>query len=79
MQAKTYIRSLYAELAAIADRRRHWRRLPAAFDIDGYFCRYERHLIYWRAIDDMTIGIAAILHQRMQQLDRFRETIGSND
>ena len=77
-KANAYVRSLYSEFAAIAARRRPWRKLPAAFDVDGYFSRHERHFIYWRLIENEAIGIVAVLHERMQQLDRFRELIAPN-
>jgi toxin ParE1/3/4 len=41
--------------------------------MDGYYCRYEHHYIYWRQFADGTVGIVTILHERMHQMDRFRE------
>ncbi|WP_235027149.1 hypothetical protein [Cognatazoarcus halotolerans] len=52
------------------------RPIPAEFDIDGYFFRYERHFVYWRWLSNGDIGIVTILHERMHQIDRFREDFG---
>ena len=49
------------------------RMIPAEFGIDGYFFRYERHLVNWRNLSNGDIGIVTILHERMHQVDRFRE------
>jgi toxin ParE1/3/4 len=47
--------------------------MPAAFCVDGYVFRYERHFVYWRRLSNGHIGIVTILHERMHQFDRFRE------
>jgi plasmid stabilization system protein ParE len=47
--------------------------VPAEFGVEGYFFRYERHFIYWRRLSNGDIGIVTILHERMHQIDRFRE------
>jgi toxin ParE1/3/4 len=74
-QAERYIRGLFDKFAAIAERRFPWRPVPAEFEIDGYVVRYERHYIYWKRLEDGEVGIVAILHERMHQLDRFREEL----
>ena len=51
--------------------------IPTEFGVNGYFFRYERHLIDWRGPSNGDIGIVTILHERMRQLDRFREDFGS--
>ena len=72
-QAESYIRGLFERFQAIADRRFHWGAIPAEFGVDGYFCRYEKHFIYWKMLGDGSVGIVTVLHQRMHQIDRFRE------
>lgn len=47
--------------------------IPAEFGIDGFFFRYEHHFIYWRRLSDGDVGIVTILHERMHQIDRFKE------
>ena len=35
--------------------------------------RFEKHFVYWKTLGSGEIGIVTILHERMHQLDRFRE------
>ena len=72
-QAERYIRGLFDRFAAIAEHRFPWRPVPAEFGVDGYVCRYEHHLIYWKLLADGEVGIVTVLHERMHQIDRFRE------
>jgi toxin ParE1/3/4 len=76
-QAETYIRGLFACFGRIARRDIVSRAIPAAFGVSGYYCRYQHHYIYWRQMGDGTVGIVTILHERMHQLDRFREDDGA--
>jgi toxin ParE1/3/4 len=72
-QAERYIRGLFERFEAIAARRFPWRPIPAEFGVDGYVCRYEKHLIYWKLLGDGSVGIVTVLRERMHQIDRFRE------
>jgi toxin ParE1/3/4 len=54
-----------------------WRQAPAEFGIDGFFCRYEKHFICWWALEDGGVGTVAVLHERMHQLDQFRDGPGT--
>ncbi|MDR3510542.1 MAG: type II toxin-antitoxin system RelE/ParE family toxin [Caulobacteraceae bacterium] len=72
-QAQRYIRGLFEQFEAIADRRFPWRPIPAQFGVDGYVCRYEKHFIYWKRLGDGGIGIVTVLHERMHQIDRLLE------
>ena len=72
-RAETYIRGLFACFERIARRDIVSRAISAEFGINGYYCRYERHYVYWRRLADGVVGIVTILHERMHQLDRFRE------
>ena len=74
-QAERYLRGLFERFEAIAARRFPWRAIPAEFGVGGYVCRYEKHYIYWKLLGDDTVGIVTILHERMHQIDRFREDI----
>ncbi len=74
-QAERYIRGLFEQFQAIADRRFLWRAIPAEFGVDGYVRRHEKHLIYWRLLDDGAIGVVTVLHERMHQIDRFKEDL----
>ncbi|RJG54653.1 type II toxin-antitoxin system RelE/ParE family toxin [Sphingobium terrigena] len=74
-QAEHYIRALFGQFEAIAGRGVMWRAIPAEFGVDGYYCRFEHHYIYWRLLPDGTIGIVTLLHERMHQMDRFRDDL----
>ena len=76
-QANAYILGLFEAFAGIAVGRILSRPVPAEFGVDGYFLRYEKHYIYWRTLDNGDIGIVSILHERMHQMDRFREDSGT--
>ena len=72
-QAETYITGLFAAFEQIETRGVHSRAVPAEFGVEGYFFRYERHFVYWRHLSNGDIGIVTILHERMHQIDRFKE------
>ncbi len=74
-QASRYIRSLFARFEEIASRKTPWRAIPAEFGVNGFYSRHDHHYIYWRLLSDGTIGIVTVLHERMHQLDRFREDV----
>jgi len=44
--------------------------------VDGFFFRYERHFVYWRRLSNGDVGIVTILHERMHQMERFRDAFG---
>jgi toxin ParE1/3/4 len=70
-RAQAYIRGLFDCFAAITARHFPWRPIPAEFGVDGYVCRYEKHLVYWKLLGDASVGIVTILHERMHQIERF--------
>ncbi len=76
-QADTYIRGLFNKFQQIADRKIPWRQIPAEFEVDGYFACCEQHYIYWKVLSDNRIGIVTILHEKMHQIERFREDFGN--
>lgn len=75
-QADRYITSLFDAFAGIADHRTLSRPVPAEFGIEGYFFHHEQHFVYWRWLSNGDVGIVTILHERMHQVDRFREDFG---
>lgn len=75
-QADRYITGLFASFDRIETHAVLSRPIPAAFGVEGYFFRYERHVVYWRRLDNGDIGIVTILHERMHQMDRFRDVFG---
>ena len=75
-QAARYITGLFEAFERIETHRIMSRPVPAAFGVDGYMFRYNQHFVYWRRLLDGDIGIVTILHERMHQIDRFREDFG---
>jgi toxin ParE1/3/4 len=75
-QADRYIKGLFRAFAGIDKRAVVSRPVPAEFGIEGYFFRYERHFVYWRRLSNGDVGIVTILHERMHQIDRFRDDFG---
>lgn len=74
-QAEGYIAGLFAAFEQIEARGVRSRLVPAEFGVEGYFFRYERHVVYWRWLSNGDIGIVTILHERMHQLDRFKDDV----
>jgi plasmid stabilization system protein ParE len=75
-QADRYVTGLFDAFARIETRGVKSRPIPAEFGVDGYVFHYERHLVYWRRLTNGDIGIVTILHERMHQIERFREDFG---
>jgi toxin ParE1/3/4 len=74
-QAELYLKGMFACFEAIAAREFPWRAIPAEFGVSGFLCKYERHFIYWKMLADGTVGIVTILHERMHQIDRFKDDL----
>ena len=68
---------LFEQFDAIAERRIPWRKIPAELGVTGYVCRYEKHYIYWKLLDDGGVGIVTILHEHMHQIEMFGEHLPS--
>jgi plasmid stabilization system protein ParE len=75
-QADRYITGLFEAFAGIVSHQTSSLPVPAEFGIEGYFFRYERHFVYWRRLSNEDVGIVTILHERMHQIERFREDFG---
>lgn len=75
-QADRYVGGLFDAFARIETHGVTSRPVPAELGVDGYVFRYERHLVYWRRLSNGDIGIVTILHERMHQIERFREDFG---
>lgn len=72
-QATRYITGLFEAFERIETHGVASRPVPAEFGVDGYVFRYESHFVYWRRLANGDIGIVTILHERMHQIERFRE------
>lgn len=75
-QADRYITGMFEAFERIEIHGVISRPIPAEFGIEGFFFHYERHFVYWHRLPNGDIGIATILHERMHQIDRFREDFG---
>lgn len=75
-QADRYITDLFAVFERIDSHGVASRPIPTEFSIDGFYFRHAHHFVYWRWLSDGDIGIVTILHERMHQMDRFRDDLG---
>jgi plasmid stabilization system protein ParE len=75
-QADRYITGLFVAFDRIETHGVTSKPVPAGFGVEGYFFRYELHFVYWRRLSNGDIGVVTILHERMHQIDRFREDFG---
>ena len=75
-QADRYTTDLFAAFERIEGHGVASRPIPAEFAIDGFYFRHEHHFVYWRRLSKRDIGIVTILHERMHQMDRFRDDLG---
>lgn len=72
-QADRYITGMFEAFERIDAHGILSKPIPAAFGVEGSFFRYERHFVYWKRLSNGDIGIVTILHERMHQIDRFRD------
>ncbi len=72
-QADRYLNGLFDAFARIASHGVMSKPVPAEFGVHGYYFRHERHFVYWRHLSNGDIGIVTILHERMHQIERFRD------
>lgn len=75
-QAERYIQGLFEAFVKIESHAVLSRAVPAELGVDGFSFRYEHHIVYWRRLSSGEIGIVTILHERMHQIERFREDFG---
>mgnify|MGYP001063542991 CR=1 FL=1 len=77
LQADRYMTGLFEAFAKIETREITSKPVPVEFGVEGFFFRHERHVIYWRRLSNGDVGIVTILHERMHQIDRFRDDFGA--
>ncbi len=53
------------------------RPVPAELGVEGCFFRCQKHFVYWKTLSNGDIGVVTVLHERMHQMDRFREDFGA--
>ena len=76
IQADAYIRGLFEAFERISTGEIVSRPVPAEFGVEGYFFRYRKHFVYWKKLANGDAGIVTVLHERMHQIDRFRDDFG---
>lgn len=72
-KADAYIEGLFTSFGKIKNHELLSRPVPAEFGVDGFFFHYQKHFVYWKYLNNDTIGIVTILHERMHQIDRFQD------
>jgi plasmid stabilization system protein ParE len=73
-QAERCIKELFQAAQGVASHATPSQPIPAEFGIaDGYFFRYRHHFVYWRTLSNGDIGIVTVLHEKMHQIERFRD------
>ena len=75
-QADRYVTGLFDAFARIETHGVTSRPVPAEFGVEGFVFRYQHHFVYWRRLSNGDIGIVTVLHERMHQIERFREDFG---
>jgi toxin ParE1/3/4 len=75
-QADRYITDLFAAFDRIESHGIASRPIPVEFGVEGFYFRHDHHFVYWRRLPNGDVGIVTILHERMHQMDRFREDRG---
>jgi toxin ParE1/3/4 len=75
-QADRYVTDLFAAFDRIESHGVVSRPIPAEFEVEGFYFRHARHFVYWQRLQNGDIGIVTIMHERMHQIDRFREDRG---
>ncbi len=76
-QAEAYIGGLFAAFEGISTHEVLSRPIPAEFGVSGFFFRYQKHFVYWRYLSNDIVGIVTILHERMHQIERFKDDFGT--
>jgi toxin ParE1/3/4 len=74
-QARRYINILFDYFSDVASKDVMWRIVPAELGVAGYFGKCEHHFVYWKVLNSGDIGIVAILHERMHQIERIRDLL----
>ncbi len=71
--AESYISGLFEAFEKIETHEVFSRPIPAELGVEGFFFRYEKHFVYWKYLSNSFVGIVTILHERMHQIERFKE------
>ena len=72
-QAEKYLNGLFAHFERIVSQEVLSHPIPAEFEVEGYFTRYNKHFVYWKRLETGQVGIVTVLQERMHQISRFQE------
>lgn len=77
-KAESYISGMFDAFEKIDTDGTFSHPVPAQFGVDGFFFKYGRHFIYWKYLSNGVVGIVTILHERMHQIECFKEDSFTN-
>lgn len=78
-QAIRYLANMFDQFEAVATGSISGRPIPPAFGVSGRFTRCGKHFIYWKTLANGDVGIAEILHERMNIGDHLALSPASGD
>lgn len=70
-QARLYLSALFDLFGAIAADPEQGRLIQAEYGVSGRYTRSGKHFVYWKVLEDGSVAIAEILHEKMNQGDRL--------
>ena len=72
-KAESYLTGLFKAFEKVETYEILSHPIPAEFGVDGFFFKYQKHYVYWKYLSNGTVGIVTILHERMHQIERFKD------
>ena len=72
-QAECYIDGLFKHFKKIALGTVLMMPVPAQFGIKGVVSKYNKHYVYSKILSTGDVGIVAVLHEKMHQIECFRD------
>lgn len=76
-QADDYLEGLYKRFENLQTDKHLWRHLnhPCFEDVSVFYCRHEKHFIFFKELSSGTVGIISILHERMNLPDHLYQDV----
>jgi toxin ParE1/3/4 len=75
-QAELYVQAMLNTFNSISTDQSLGRPITSEYQVEGRYVRCGKHFVYWQSFSDNTIGIAAILHERILKTERLRTAFG---
>lgn len=76
VKADAYIEGMFDSFGKVDAPEVLSRPIPAELGVDGFLFRYQKHFVYWKYLPSGIVGVVTILHERMHQIDRFKDDFG---